>query len=283
MLIHGALARSLQSIKLHAIWHFSGSGSRCLPVSSGTIACNPSVPRSAPNSETQTKRLVLALRERVLRGEFTPGERLTELGLVPLLDASRTPIRLALERLAYEGLLDALPSGGFRLRSFSVTEIWDAIEIRGVLEGTAARFAAERLESLDELSYLRSLVDEGGLDVPVSIEGFAQYLERNDSFHRELWRLAKSSSLTRALESATGLPFASPGALVFSDADKKQSTAFVAAEHHRAIVEAIQNKEGARAEALAREHSRVSRRNLQFVLQNKERINCLPGAVLIKT
>ena len=71
---------------------------------------------AASNSDKQTERLVLALRKRILNGEFSPGERLTELGLVSLLQASRTPIRLALERLANEGLLDAISSGGFRLR-----------------------------------------------------------------------------------------------------------------------------------------------------------------------
>src|SRR5438034_7856547 len=57
---------------------------------------------AASNSDKQTERLVLALRKRILNGEFSPGERLTELGLVSLLQASRTPIRLALERLANE-------------------------------------------------------------------------------------------------------------------------------------------------------------------------------------
>ena len=103
-------------------------------------------------SDTQTERLVLSLRERILKGEFPRGERLTELGLVSLLQVSRTPIRLALERLANEGLLDPIPTGGFRVRSFSLVDIWDAIEIRGVLEGTAGRFAAERLGTVDELA-----------------------------------------------------------------------------------------------------------------------------------
>jgi GntR family transcriptional regulator of vanillate catabolism len=236
------------------------------------------------SSDTQTERLVLDLRERILRGEFKSGERLTELGLVSILQASRTPVRLALERLAHEGLLRALPSGGFRLRSFSVAEIWDAIEIRGVLEGTAARFAAERLESADELAYLRSLLDREEVELPVTVDAFAHYLEINDQFHQELWRLAKSASLMRALLSASKLPFAAPGALVFSDEDARQSTGamFVATEHHRAIADAIQNREGARAEALAREHSRLARRNLQLALANKELISRLPGGALIE-
>ena len=120
-------------------------------------------------------RLVFTIRERILRGEFDAGERLTELGLVPLLGASRTPIRLALERLLHDGLLDALPAGGFRVRSFAVAEILDAIELRGVLEGTAARFAAERLQALEDLSPLKMLLREAILERPITVETFARY------------------------------------------------------------------------------------------------------------
>ena len=235
----------------------------------------------ASNSDTQTERLVLALRERILNGEFSPGERLTELGLVSRLQASRTPIRLALERLANEGLLDAIPSGGFRVRSFGLVDVWDAIEIRGVLEGTAVRFAAERLESAEELALAKRLISEATMEIPITLEGFARYLDLNRSFHRELWRLAKSASLFRELEHVCKIPFAAPEALVFGLADREQSTAFIAAEQHRAIVEAIENREGARAEALAREHSRISRRNLELAFRNKELNNHLPGLTLI--
>lgn len=235
----------------------------------------------ASSSSSQTERLVLALRERILNGEFAPGEHLTELGLVSLLQASRTPVRLALERLVREGLVDPIPTGGFRLRSFSLADIRDAIEIRGVLEGTAVRFAAERLESPQELDRAKELAAGATMQSAITLDGFAAYLELNRILHRELWRLARSPSLLRELESACKIPFAAPESLVFSLADREQSTAFIAAEHHRAIIEAIENREGARAEALAREHSRISRRNLEFVFQNAELCNHLPGAALI--
>ena len=61
-------------------------------------------------------------------------------------------MRLALERLAHEGLLEALPKGGFCIREFTIEDVWDAIEILGVLEGTAARLAAERLGDSRELA-----------------------------------------------------------------------------------------------------------------------------------
>ena len=233
-------------------------------------------------SNTQTERLVLSLRERILKGEFCAGERLTELGLVSLLQASRTPIRIALERLANEGLLDVISTGGFRVRSFSTADICDAIEIRGVLEGTAARFAAERLQRVEDLGRVKRLLPRVILENPISPEGFARYLELNRTFHRELWSLAKSPSLFRELEHACKIPFAAPEALVFSPADYEQSTAQVAAEQHRAIVEAIENREGSRAEALAREHSRIARRNLEAAFRsNKQGTSRLPGAVLV--
>lgn len=239
------------------------------------------LPLRVANAENQIDRLVLLLRERILHGEFSPGQRLTELGLVSLVNASRTPIRLALERLANEGLLDPIPSGGFRLRSFQPADIRDAIEIRGVLEGTAARFAAERLASAEELAQFKRFCAEAIMEIPVTLKGFARYLEANRSFHRELWRLAKSASLFRELEHACKIPFAAPESLVFGISDLEQSTASIAAEQHRAIVEAIENREGARAEALAREHSRISRRNLESALRSKESSKRVPGLALI--
>jgi len=236
---------------------------------------------TALTPDTQTERLVLALRERILQGQFPLGERLTELGLSSLLQVSRTPIRLALERLANEGLLDVIPTGGFRVHSFSLAEVRDAIEIRGVLEGTAVRFAAERLGTVEELDRVKRLVSKATLETPITIEGFARYLEINKIFHQELWSLAKSPSLSRELEHICKIPFAAPDALVFTIADREQSTAFVAAEQHRAIVEAIENREGTRAEALAREHSKISRRNLEFASRSNDSSDHLPGAVLI--
>jgi GntR family transcriptional regulator of vanillate catabolism len=237
--------------------------------------------RADSAQDSQRDRHIFALRERILRGEFAPGEHLTELGLVPLLGASRTPIRLALERLSHDGLLERIPSGGFRVCSFSIGDVLDVIELRGVLEGTAARFAAERLEAVEELEPLKSLLAEARLSMPISMDTFAEYLDANDRFHRELWCLAKSRPLLRALEAAVKVPFAKPGSLVFTNADREPATALIAAEQHRAIVEAIEHREGARAEALAREHSRLARRNLKVALDRKDVAGQALGAALI--
>ena len=237
----------------------------------------------ASDAKSQTGRVILMLREMLLRGDFAPGERLAELTLVPRLQASRTPVRLALDRLAHEGLLEALPTTGFRVRQFPLADIRDAIELRGVLEGTAARLAAERLTEAEDLAELRRCCGETADLLPSSVERFIRYIEINEAFHRELWRLAKSPILLRAIEQLVALPFAAPGALVFTNRDPEGATteAVVALDQHRAIVEAIEQRASARAEAVAREHARVALRALNRALERRELFSQMPGASLV--
>jgi GntR family transcriptional regulator of vanillate catabolism len=220
----------------------------------------------------------------LLRGDFPPGERISELPMVARLGVSRTPIRLALDRLANEGLLEVLPGGGFVVREFTVADIWDAIEMRGVLEGTAARLAAERLANDRELNGLRRCRDEMDSMRDPTIESFASYLDLNEAFHRAVVDLAKSPILRRTLDRVTSLPFASPSALVFARSKLPRAAEMYALgrEQHRAIVDAIENRQGTRAESVAREHAQLSRRNLEAALQDTSVWNALPGASLIK-
>ena len=235
------------------------------------------------DARAQTEHAVLTLREMLLRGDFKPGERLSELALLPTVNASRTQVRIALERLTQEGLLEALPTSGFRVRGFSLNDIWDAIEIRGVLEGTAARLAAERLTSADELGALRLHCRQAEELLPMTRDRFARYAEINEAFHAGLWRLAKSPMLRRAIQQTITLPFTAPGALVFSwpEPGEGNEEAIIAIEHHRAIVEAIELHEASRAESLAREHARIARRALKRALENAEPFRGAPGATLV--
>jgi GntR family transcriptional regulator of vanillate catabolism len=189
-----------------------------------------------------------------------------------------------LERLCHEGLLEVSPSGGFVVRSFNVAEIWDAIELRGVLEGTAARLAAERLANPSELEVIRghqSRMDSLAHD---SADWFAQYMDLNEAFHAALLDLAKSSMLRRSLAYITALPFASPSAMVYarSKLPEARELFFIGQEQHHAMLDAIEQRQGARAEALAREHARLARRNLETVLSERSMLDCVPGASLIK-
>ena len=143
---------------------------------------------------SQTTKATLGLRELIFAGELAPDERVPELGLADRLGVSRTPLRLALATLAHEGLLRALPGGGFVVCSFSLDDVADAIELRGVLEGTAARFAAERLGSPTELADLVAVTEQLDAVVGEPTPVLERFVELNDAYHRALVVLAKSDS-----------------------------------------------------------------------------------------
>lgn len=232
---------------------------------------------------SQTGRTLLTLRELLFKGEFQPGERLSELALVARLGVSRTPIRLALDRLAHEGLLEPSPSGGFLVREFTLEDIWDAIEMRGVLEGTAARLAAERLESIAELQTIKEIQQQMDEIANNTFDSFAHYMDLNGEFHKELVRLAKSPMLERTWNHLTALPFAAPSAGVYPRANAPYKELAITGWHqHHAILEALEKRQGTRAEALAREHSNQARRHLEVVLSEGRFASFLPGASLVR-
>ena len=242
--------------------------------------------RAFADTESQTLRALLEMRELILKGEFRAGERLREIPLSERLGVSRTPLRLVFDRLEQEGLVKPRPSGGFVVSEFTVQDFQDAIEVRGVLEGTAARLAAERLESGDGLEPLLACLKQLDrlLEEPTSdMTLFARYFDLNGRFHALVLELAKSALLTRSVEHAMALPFASPNAFLLTQAEAKEGhdTLVLAQAQHRAIANAIANREGARAEAVAREHSRLARTNLERALQDKNLWTRVPGASLI--
>jgi GntR family transcriptional regulator of vanillate catabolism len=248
-------------------------------------ARRPRATESIPVDVTsQIARAFVGIREMLLRGEFARGERISELPLVARLGMSRTPIRLALDRLAHGGLLQISSSGGFAVREFTIAEVRDAINLRGVLEGTAARSAAERLTDSSELQPLRAYFEQMDALDRLTIDSFSLYLDINEAFHAEIRALAKNEILSRTLEQVISLPFASPSAMVFptSVLPKSDQTLTIAQEHHRILLEAISQRQGARAEWTAREHALVGLRVLELALSNDDALNRVPGKSLIR-
>lgn len=246
-----------------------------------------SVPDAGDRSSSQTARATLLLREMVIDGHFRPGERIKEIPLASSLGVSRIPLRLALERLAHEGLLDVRPTRGFLVQQFSTTDIYDAIELRGSLEGTAARLAAERLRDGGDLSAIREFSRQmDGLfgKRALSLGSFTSYIDLNAKFHAALLDLSGSRILQRTVRQVCSLPFASPSAFLLKQHALAGSMDLflIALDHHHSIIDAIAHAEGTRAETLAREHARLARRNLDAALGNREIWKTIRGAKLIE-
>lgn len=237
-------------------------------------------------ANTHTKRALEELRQRILSGAFPGGTRLFEVALAEDLQVSRTPVREAMSRLTEEGLLERARNGGFLVRSFDFADVLDAIELRGVLEGTAARLAAERGVTEARLKEIRDIVKR--LDTcfgsgPDDVD-FDTYSELNGQYHLALAALPGSATLEREIGRATRLPFASPSAFL---PDRRQLSAFrrslgLAQDQHHQILNAIIRREGARAEALAREHACAARRNVEYIFANDSSVaQAVPALALV--
>ncbi len=232
-------------------------------------------------------RVLVQLRDLILKGEFAPGERLTEVVLSEKLDVSRTPIRAALVRLEKEGLIDQSPSGGYMMRKITPVEIDDAILVRGLLEGMAARLIAEhgvpRQLSLD----LQECLREGDKIIAgdtIEIDGYTAYTQMNDRFHQLIMQWAGNQTLLRAMEAVNALPFAAASALVPSPASVEQGKKWLLIAHsqHHAIVDAMEKGQSGRAQAIAEEHVNISRQNLRYALEHGEAaVKFMPGLKLV--
>jgi GntR family transcriptional regulator of vanillate catabolism len=234
----------------------------------------------------QTVRALLKVRELILEGALGPGERLSELALVERLAVSRTPLRTALVKLEQEGFLEALSTGGFKVRSFSRQDVFDSIEVRGALEGVAARYAAQRELKSYDLRRIKDCLQETAsflAEMELPETDFVTYIELNDRFHTLIKQLSGSPTIISAIDKANALPFASHNSFVEAQSNLEDARLILllAHDHHCSVVDAIENRESGRAEMLMKEHSRLASRNLMNVLNNRKLMSLIPGSSLI--
>jgi GntR family transcriptional regulator of vanillate catabolism len=225
--------------------------------------------------ESHQTRVLVQLRDMILKGEFVPGARLAEIPLAEKLGVSRTPVRLALAALEQEGLIEPSPSSGYMMRRFTPREIQDAIAVRGHLEGMAARLVAEHGLSRQLSLDLRECLREGDrvLTKPtLDYDDYVAYSNMNDRFHALIVEGSGNSALARAIEMNNRLPFAAASAMLPMQSALDEGHQWLAYAHrqHHALFNAMELGEGTRAQALATEHVNVARLNLESALDKPE-------------
>jgi GntR family transcriptional regulator, vanillate catabolism transcriptional regulator len=238
---------------------------------------------------SQQSRVLVQLRDMILKGGFVPGERLAEIPLAERLGASRTPVRLALGSLEHEGLIEPSPAGGYQMRRFTSREIADAIRVRGVIEGFAARLLAEEGPPRQLLRELHECLDAGDSTVQkpqMELDDYAAYTEMNDSFHRLIVEGCGNATLKRMMELLVGQPFASPSSMLPMQSSMEEGHQWMQQAHrqHHAIVQAIERGQGSRAQALGEEHVEIARMNLEYASDRPElAAKLMPGIRLVAT
>jgi GntR family transcriptional regulator, vanillate catabolism transcriptional regulator len=217
----------------------------------------------------KNSRVIVRMREMILQGELVPGQRVREVELAGNLGVSRTPVREALPILAQEGLLTQLDTRGFVVRQFTPQEIMDAIDVRGVLEGLAARMLAEQGPPRRLMQSLYDCIHEGEA---IFAKGHlvesdeARYGEMNKQFHSLIIEGAGSKVIADAIERNSRIPFAAAHAIAFDKVDLHRMFESLWAAHrqHKAIVQALDNGEGARVAALMFEHAYATKASINL-------------------
>lgn len=209
--------------------------------------------------------VVSALRQFIMEGRYAAGERLAEIPVAEALGVSRTPVRIAFRTLEQEGLLQKTGKRGFVVREFSEADVLCGIEVRGALEGLAARRLAERGLDPNMRTLLQDCLHEGEAVLaagPLSSALIERWSRLNERFHNGIVQATDSRVIGDAISRNNHLPFASADSIVMDHnaLDKESEKIRLAQIHHRLIFDAIERGESARAEMLMREHAYIGLR-----------------------
>jgi GntR family transcriptional regulator of vanillate catabolism len=193
------------------------------------------------------------LRLEIMQGRIEPNEKLHEVALSEMLGVSRTPVRAALHLLASEGLLDYAPHRGYTVRSLTPDSLIAVFDLRGVLEGLAARLAAQRGMSSENIAEFRQGLGraEALLEAGYLRSGDREiFSEINAQLHAVILRAANDVMLNDMIRVCRNIPLSSDRNVLWHD------YAWIRRSHddHYRILEAIEAREDFRAEQLMREH-----------------------------
>ncbi|BAN50873.1 GntR family transcriptional regulator [Metapseudomonas resinovorans] len=226
------------------------------------------------------QRVLAELRKMIASGELAAGERIIEIPTAERLQVSRMPVRMALRELEQEGLLIKSGGRGYTVRAVTAEDIAGAVEVRGVLEGLAARQAAER--GIDDATreVLQGCLDEGDRLFEkghVLLEELEAYHSLNMRFHRAIIDASGNRAIAEALARNDHLPFASVSSLAVDRNDLAREFRrfnFAHMQHH-AVFDALVSGQGARAEAVMREHANATLRYAEYFLPQRQGVTVL--------
>ncbi len=207
--------------------------------------------------QTLREKILETIRDAILKGSLRPGERVSEPELAERFGISRTPIREAFRQLESEGYLEVIPRKGAVVASLSERDVIEFYAIKSILEGHAARIAAERMteRDLERLETINAKLQEIAADG--DIKGFFRV---HNEFH-ELFIKASGNDKLIELINQLVLKFnrlrlaslAQPGRMDIS------------VQEHRKIIEAFRRHDGEQADSLVRRTATIG---AEVLIQN---------------
>ncbi len=190
------------------------------------------------------------IREMIVSGELAPGDQLGEEALAEKCGVSRTPIRDPLRRLESDLLVSRSESHRSFVADWSLDDIGDVFELRAMLEGHAARRAAERMND-DTLKQLRACNASLKKAIAANPPDVDRFLERNREFHNLILQVAASRRLVSLLASLIEQPVVWRTAHHYGADELRRSCG-----EHEELLSAFARRDGSWAEAIMSGHIR---------------------------
>jgi DNA-binding GntR family transcriptional regulator len=206
-------------------------------------------------------RVSSGIRRAILAGDYAPGQRLIEAELCEEFGASRFMVRVALQELTNDGLIEMQRNKGARVRAVPVGEALEIVEVRMALEAMSAARAA-KLASPEDVADLQDIAAR--MRSAVATAELLTYSDLNARLHNAIQRISANTTCTRTLERLRGQVVRHQFALSL-----QPGRPAVSLVQHEEIVAAIVARDPEAAEAAMRVH-------LTSVL---EQLSALPAKV----
>jgi DNA-binding GntR family transcriptional regulator len=201
----------------------------------------------APLGEKTSVSAARVLREAIMSGELAPGQVLGEEQLGRLLGVSRTPVREALVLLRSEGLVETPPNRPAIVRTFDRENLHEIYSIRAVLEGYAARVAAERLDDT-ALELLQRSCDRYR-ELARHDNRLRELTDENFVFHTTIHEAAGSERLLTMIRQVTSVPLIYQSYFTYSQENRESAW-----QDHVRVLGALKARDTERAETLMKAH-----------------------------
>ncbi|RVT45270.1 GntR family transcriptional regulator [Rheinheimera sediminis] len=207
---------------------------------------------------TAADRVLVQIRTAIVEGEIPAGTKISEPELARRYDLSRAPLREALARLERCHLIERTPNAGARVVKLSIEGLRSLYQLREELEGLACRLAAEHMTE-QEIAEVRALLDQH-LSTQRVREGESYYQEAGDvDFHYRVILGSKNPYLINILSDELYF-LVRMYRVQLGMNGPRVSRAF---DEHKAIINAIANRDGELADLLMRRHIAASKRNIE--------------------
>jgi len=197
--------------------------------------------------ELLSKKVYRILKERIIKGNLKPGEKILEVNIAKQLGVSRTPVREALRELAAEGFFAMEPNLGMIVIDFSIEDLQEVLKIRKLLEGFATSIAAKKINK-EEIKKLEKIIKK--MSISISKNDVLVYSDLNAEFHNLIFNICGNKQLIKIYDNLSN----SEHRFRIRSLRNNPERLKYSLKEHQKILEALKRKDSEQAYKLSQKH-----------------------------